>query len=47
MGYGLDPVNVLGPLQNARQFDIVKHLVEDAITRAGRVVLGGASNRSP
>ncbi|WP_221585460.1 aldehyde dehydrogenase family protein [Microbacterium sp. G2-8] len=40
MGNGLEDGNVLGPLQNAKQFDIVKRLVDDAKTR-GRVVLGG------
>ncbi|WP_067671178.1 aldehyde dehydrogenase family protein [Nocardia miyunensis] len=41
MGCGLDPGNVLGPLQNAAQFDIVARLVEDAEARGGRVVVGG------
>ncbi|MGQ4600983.1 aldehyde dehydrogenase family protein, partial [Nocardia sp. R6R-6] len=41
MGYGLDERNVLGPLQNAQQFDIVKRLVDDAKARGGRVVAGG------
>ncbi|WP_280241966.1 aldehyde dehydrogenase family protein [Nocardia abscessus] len=41
MGYGLDEGNVLGPLQNSKQFDIVKRLVDDAKDRGGRVVIGG------
>ncbi|MBF6258155.1 aldehyde dehydrogenase family protein [Nocardia farcinica] len=41
MGYGLDEGTVLGPLQNAKQFQIVKRLVDDAKARGGRVVVGG------
>ncbi|MGP3534523.1 aldehyde dehydrogenase family protein [Microbacterium sp. RD1] len=41
MGRGLDEQNVLGPLQNRQQFDIVSRLVEDAKARGGRVVAGG------
>lgn len=35
MGNGLDENNVLGPLQNKKQFDIVSDLVEDACQPAG------------
>ncbi|CAN5516377.1 aldehyde dehydrogenase family protein [soil metagenome] len=42
MGNGLDENNVLGPLQNKKQFDIVSRLVEDSKKRGGRVVTGGA-----
>lgn len=41
MGRGLDESNVLGPLQNERQFDIVSRLVDDARRRGARVVAGG------
>ncbi|MGV9546040.1 aldehyde dehydrogenase family protein [Nocardia beijingensis] len=41
MGHGLDEGNVLGPLQNEKQFHIVKRLVDDAIARGGRVIVGG------
>lgn len=41
MGPGLDENNVLGPVQNQSQFDIVKDLVEDAKARGGRIVTGG------
>ncbi len=41
MGNGLDEDNVLGPLQNKAQFDIVSRLVEDAKASGGRVVTGG------
>jgi acyl-CoA reductase-like NAD-dependent aldehyde dehydrogenase len=42
MGNGLDENNVLGPVQNKKQFDIVAGLVEDAKKSGGRVVTGGA-----
>jgi acyl-CoA reductase-like NAD-dependent aldehyde dehydrogenase len=42
MGPGLDEGNVLGPLQNKDQFDIVSRLVDDAREHGGRVVAGGA-----
>lgn len=41
MGRGLDDGNVLGPLQNEKQFDIVRGLVDDARERGARVVAGG------
>ncbi|PQZ58025.1 MULTISPECIES: aldehyde dehydrogenase family protein [unclassified Microbacterium] len=41
MGNGLDEQNVLGPLQNHAQFEIVRDLVEDAARRGGRIVTGG------
>ncbi|HYP73798.1 MAG TPA: aldehyde dehydrogenase family protein [Microbacterium sp.] len=42
MGNGLSEDNVLGPLQNKQQFDIVSRLVEDAKANGGRVVTGGS-----
>lgn len=42
MGEGLDEANVLGPLQNKQQFDIVNRLVEDAKAHGARIVTGGA-----
>ncbi|NYV72939.1 aldehyde dehydrogenase family protein [Streptomyces sp. UH6] len=42
MGNGLDEKNVLGPLQNQQQFDIVSRLVEEARANGGRIVTGGA-----
>lgn len=42
MGPGLDENNVLGPLQNHGQFDIVSGLVEDAKASGGRVITGGS-----
>ncbi|MGK3957572.1 aldehyde dehydrogenase family protein [Arthrobacter sp. R4] len=41
MGIGLDENNVLGPLQNRQQFDIVARLVEAAKESGARVLLGG------
>ncbi|WP_448811749.1 aldehyde dehydrogenase family protein [Agromyces bauzanensis] len=45
MGIGLDEQNVLGPLQNQMQFDIVDRLVESAKASGARVVLGGEPDR--
>ncbi|NYE21156.1 aldehyde dehydrogenase family protein [Microbacterium immunditiarum] len=42
MGIGLEEGNVLGPLQNRKQFDIVSRLVEDARSRGARIVTGGS-----
>jgi phenylacetaldehyde dehydrogenase len=41
MGVGLDETNVLGPLQNQAQYDIVADLVEQARAGGGRVLIGG------
>ncbi|MCX7543657.1 aldehyde dehydrogenase family protein [Corynebacterium sp. P5848] len=41
MGVGLDENNVLGPLQNRAQYDIVAGLVEAARDSGARIVLGG------
>ncbi|QCU79243.1 aldehyde dehydrogenase family protein [Citricoccus sp. SGAir0253] len=41
MGVGLDEENVLGPLQNRQQFDIVAGLVEDARAAGARILTGG------
>ncbi|WP_284752369.1 aldehyde dehydrogenase family protein [Arthrobacter sp. efr-133-R2A-120] len=41
MGVGLDEANVLGPLQNRQQFDIVARLVEAARDSGARILLGG------
>lgn len=45
MGPGTDEQNVLGPLTNKAQFDIVDELVEDAKQRGGKVELGGEPDR--
>ncbi len=41
MGDGLDPNNLLGPLQNERQYRKVIELVEDARARGARILCGG------
>ncbi|WP_129661845.1 aldehyde dehydrogenase family protein [Rothia uropygialis] len=41
MGVGLDEGNVLGPLQNKAQYDVVHRLVEAAKDGGGRVLMGG------
>lgn len=40
MGNGIEEGNVLGPLQNKQQFDIVDGLVKKAVDSGARVVLG-------
>ena len=46
MGNGLDENNVLGPLQNQQQYDIVARLVEDAKASGARVLIGGNPDRA-
>jgi len=41
MGDGLDEKNLLGPLQNRQQFDIVSRLVEAAKDSGARILMGG------
>ena len=41
MGNGLDENNVLGPLQNRQQYDIVARLVDSARDSGARILLGG------
>ncbi len=41
MGVGLDEGNLLGPLQNKMQWNVVNRLVEDAKARGARIVMGG------
>ncbi|MDQ0028419.1 aldehyde dehydrogenase family protein [Arthrobacter bambusae] len=41
MGNGLDENNVLGPLQNQQQYDIVAKLVDAARDSGARILLGG------
>jgi len=44
MGDGLDEENVLGPIQNKMQYDKVCRLVDDAVKKGGRVLMGGTPN---
>ncbi|WP_045730696.1 aldehyde dehydrogenase family protein [Pseudarthrobacter chlorophenolicus] len=46
MGNGLDEGNVLGPLQNRAQYDVVANLVEAARASGARVLLGGNPDSS-
>ncbi|MDQ0823964.1 acyl-CoA reductase-like NAD-dependent aldehyde dehydrogenase [Arthrobacter sp. B2I5] len=46
MGNGLDEDNVLGPLQNKAQYDVVANLVEAAKASGARVLLGGNPDTS-
>lgn len=46
MGVGTDENNVLGPLQNKKQYDIVADLVEKAKAGGGKVLLGGNPDES-
>jgi phenylacetaldehyde dehydrogenase len=41
MGVGLDENNVLGPLQNRQQYDVVARLVDAAKDSGARVLIGG------
>ncbi|ELT44998.1 aldehyde dehydrogenase family protein [Arthrobacter nitrophenolicus] len=41
MGNGLDETNVLGPLQNKAQYDVVANLVQAAKDSGARILLGG------
>lgn len=45
MGVGMDEENVLGPLQNEMQWEVVDRLVEAAKSAGARVVLGGDPDR--
>jgi acyl-CoA reductase-like NAD-dependent aldehyde dehydrogenase len=47
MGDGMNEQNVLGPLQNERQFRKVIELVEDAKAHGGKVLLGGEAGKGP
>ncbi len=41
VGDGLDEASILGPVQNAMQFNKVRELVEDAKVHGGRILIGG------
>jgi len=45
MGVGMDEQNMLGPLQNRKQFDVVDRLVEAAKVSGATVELGGDPDR--
>jgi acyl-CoA reductase-like NAD-dependent aldehyde dehydrogenase len=47
MGDGLDPGNVMGPVQNAAQFNRVRELVDDAVDCGGQILCGGSPAAGP
>ncbi|WP_029040533.1 aldehyde dehydrogenase family protein [Cucumibacter marinus] len=47
MGVGTDEDNLLGPLQNRMQYDIVNRMVEEAKAQGGRVLIGGSPSGDP
>ncbi|PBQ33000.1 aldehyde dehydrogenase [Sphingobacteriaceae bacterium] len=47
MGNGMIEGNVLGPIQNKMQFDIVKGLVDDAKANGARIIRGGEPMKGP
>jgi len=47
VGDGMDPKSQLGPLQNERQFNKVKELVEDAKGHGARMLTGGTPGEGP
>ncbi|WP_077488381.1 aldehyde dehydrogenase family protein [Sinomonas mesophila] len=46
MGVGLDEANVLGPLQNRAQYDVVANLVQAAKDSGARILTGGNPDES-
>lgn len=47
VGDGLDETSVLGPVQNAVQFNKIRELVDDAKARGGRILIGGTPSEGP
>ena len=47
MGDGLDPASVMGPVQNAAQFNKVRDMVDDAVAKGGKVLTGGSPGNGP
>jgi len=45
VGDGMDPKNLIGPLTNRMQLDIVASYVDEAVRRGARVVVGGGRLR--
>lgn len=44
VGDGLNPATTFGPVQNARQYQLVSELVEDARRNGGHIVCGGEAS---
>ncbi|EEY03245.1 aldehyde dehydrogenase family protein [Brucella neotomae] len=47
IGDGLDEKSVLGPVQNAMQFNKVRELVDDARAKGARILIGGEAAEGP
>lgn len=47
VGNGLDENNVIGPVQNQMQYDIVRRLVDDAVASGARVLTGANPEEGP
>ena len=47
LGVGYEPETTLGPMINQRAIDKIEHLVQDAVTRGARVLLGGQRLNRP
>lgn len=47
MGNGENPDNLLGPIQNEMQFNIVKRLVDAAVDSGARILSGGSAPQQP
>ena len=47
VGNGMDPKNLIGPLTNKAQRDVVANMVEDARKKGARIVTGGKTPPGP
>jgi succinate-semialdehyde dehydrogenase/glutarate-semialdehyde dehydrogenase len=47
LGVGYDPESTLGPMINQRAIDKIEHLVQDAVSRGAKVLLGGQRVERP
>ena len=46
-GDGLDENNIIGPVQNEMQYNIVKRLVEESEAAGAKIILGGSPQEGP
>ena len=47
VGNGLDENNIIGPVQNEMQYNIVRRLVDDAVDAGARVLVGAKPEEGP
>jgi len=47
VGNGLDENNIIGPVQNEMQYDIVRRLVDDAVEAGAKVLTGANPEKGP